>query len=316
MTNRRKRIFDVLSVGELLIDMISTDFADNLEEVNQFTKIQGGSPANLCMNMARLGNNTKLVATVGNDNMGKFLKNSVLAIGGVDGGHIFQVNMPSTLILVTRSQYTSNFEAYRAADCEISPLQLPEFLFWDTSIFHTTCFALSKAPAQDTILQAAEKAAWCGCQLSIDLNYASKIWQDRAAAQRIVAQYCQYGAIVKVSEVDWKRLYEVPFERPEQAGAHFLQMGATAVCVTLGGAGLMVMSKNEMHFLPSRKVEVKDTTGAGDAFWSGFLTAWLDGYSLLNAAKAGRKMAEHKIGHFGALPNRVDRAIIYEDMQG
>ncbi|NJK83757.1 MAG: carbohydrate kinase [Saprospiraceae bacterium] len=314
MTNRRKRAFDVLSVGELLIDMISTDFADNLEAVKQFTKIQGGSPANLCMNMARLGNHAKLVATVGNDDMGKFLKNNVLEVG-VDGEHIFQADMPSTLILVTRSQWTSNFEAYRAADCQILPLQLPKSLLWDTSIFHTTCFALSKAPAQSTILQAAEKAAWCGCQLSIDLNYAQKIWQDRAAAQLIVAQYCQYGAIVKVSEVDWERLYELPFERPEQAGEYFLQLGATAVCVTMGGQGLMVMSSAETHFLPSRKVEVKDTTGAGDAFWSGFLTAWLDGHVLLNAAKAGRKMAEHKIGHFGTLPNRVDRAIIYEDVQ-
>ncbi len=313
MTNRRKRALDVLSIGELLIDMISTDFSDNLEAVKQFIKIQGGSPANLCMNMARLGNNTKLVATVGNDDMGKFLKNSVLAVG-VNGEHIFHVDMPSTLILVTRSQYTSNFEAYRAADYQILPSQLPESLFWDTSIFHTTCFALSKVPAQNTILQAAEKAAWCGCQLSIDLNYAQKIWQDRTAAQRIVAQYCQYGAIVKVSEVDWERLYETPFERPEQAGEHFLKMGATAVCVTLGGAGLMVMSKEEMHFLPSRKVDVSDTTGAGDAFWSGFLTAWLDGFSLLNAAKAGRKMAEYKISYFGALPDTVERTIIYEDV--
>lgn len=309
--NRRKRPIDIVCIGELLVDLISTDFSESFAEVSQFKRVQGGSPANLCMNMARLGNRTKLIATIGNDDMGRFLKESVETVG-VDVEHIYQVDTPSTLILVTRSQQTSNFEAYRTADQFIRPAQIPSDLFWNTSIFHTTCFAMSKMPAQQTILEAAEKAAWQGCQLSIDVNYASKIWSDQAQAQAMVATYCSYGAIVKVSEVDWERLYGTPLEHPEQAGEHFLNLGATVVCATMGGEGALAMSNEEIHFLPTRPIEVKDTTGAGDAFWSGFLTGWLDGQSLLNAAKAGRKMAEHKIGHFGALPNQVDRNIIYE----
>ncbi len=308
--NRRNRTFDIVCVGELLVDLISTDFSDSFAEVSQFKRIQGGSPANLCMNMARLGNCTKLIATIGQDDMGTFLRESVKAVG-VDTEHIYQVDAPSTLILVTRSQQTSNFEAYRSADQFIYPTQIPEDLFWHTSIFHTTCFAMSKAPAQATILEAAEKAAWQGCQLSIDLNYAKKIWNNQAQAQSMVATYCSYGAIVKVSEVDWERLYGKPFSSPRQAGEHFLKLGAKAVCVTLGGEGAVAVSETEHHFLPTRPIEVKDTTGAGDAFWSGFLTAWLDGHSLLSAAKAGRKMAEYKIGHFGVLPV-MNRNILYE----
>ena len=74
-------------------------------------------------------------------------------------------------------------------------------------------------------------------------------------------------------------------------------------------------SSTERHFLPARPVEVADTTGAGDAFWSGFLTAWLDGYTLPDCAKAARRMAELKIGTFGSLPNVVEKKIIYEDIE-
>jgi fructokinase len=120
------------------------------------------------------------------------------------------------------------------------------------------------------------------------------------------------GAFVKVSEVDWERLYGLPLTDYKQAAQHFLDLGAAEVCVTLGGEGCYVATKEEAHFLAARPVEVKDTTGAGDAFWSGYLTAWCDGLSLLAKAKAGRRMAELKLGYFGPLPNTVDRKMIYE----
>jgi fructokinase len=123
------------------------------------------------------------------------------------------------------------------------------------------------------------------------------------------------GALVKVSEVDWERLYGKALTAPEEACDHFISLGAGAVCVTLGGEGAWVASTAERHFLPARPVEVADTTGAGDAFWSGFLTAWLDGYGLSDCAKAARRMAELKIGTFGSLPNVVEKQIIYEDIE-
>ena len=311
---RRIRAVDIVAVGELLIDFISTDFAEDLKNVQHFQRFQGGSPANLSMNMARLGNQATLVASVGADDMGSFLIEAVSGVG-VDTRHIERVaEQPTTFILVTRSQQTSNFEAYRGADAAISLAQLPDDLLKNTSIFHTTCFGMSLATAQSTILEAAQRASSWGCQLSLDANYAAKIWKHQAEAQRLVKEYCSYGALVKVSEVDWERLYGSPLSKPEEAGNHFLSLGAKAVCVTLGGAGLMVFSETESHFLPSRPVEVKDTTGTGDAFWSGFLTAWLDGYPLLSCAKAGRRMAEFKLGYLGNLPLQLDKSIIYEEL--
>lgn len=306
-----QRETDILCAGELLVDMITAEFANSLDEAENFKRIPGGSPANLCMNMARLGNKTVLAATVGNDDMGTVLKNYVARLG-VDVSNVAQVDEPTTLILVTRSATTSNFQPYRAADYMLSIRQFPYTRFSDISIFHTTCFALSKKPAQNVLLEAAEKAKRAGVQLSLDANYAEKIWPERSAAQRIVSEYCRLGALIKVSDVDWARLYGEAPSSPDAVIEHFLKMGAREICYTLGSDGLWVGNDSEKHFLPARPVEVKDTTGAGDAFWSGYLTAWLDGKSLLERATAGRRMAELKLAHFGPLPDKVDRAAIYE----
>ncbi len=308
-----RRPIDILSTGELLVDFITAEFASTLDEATLFQRIPGGSPANLCMNMARLGNQAMLVACVGNDDMGTVLRNYVSRLG-VDISCIAQVDEPTTLILVTRSAAVSNFQPYRGADAMLMIRQFPYSRFEEISIFHTTCFGLSKNPAQRVIMEAADKAKRAGCQLSLDANYAEKVWPERRDAQRLVTELCRLGALVKISDVDWQRLYEDEAPVPEAVLEHFLKMGATEVCFTLGAQGCWVANDKEKHYLPSRPVEVKDTTGAGDAFWSGYLTARLDGKNLLECAIAGRRMAELKIGHFGPLPDRVDRTQVYVDI--
>ena len=195
----KSKTIDIVSVGELLIDMISIDFADKMDEVENFKRIVGGSPANLAMNMHRLGKNVRLVSTVGRDDMGNFLIEYVKKLN-LDTSLIRQTNVPTTLILVSRSKNVSNFEAYRCADKHIAMRQMSDEVLSQTAIFHTTCFALSQKPAQTNILRGAKRAVELGCQLSIDANYAPKIWENRAEAQRIVAEYCSQGAYVKISE--------------------------------------------------------------------------------------------------------------------
>ena len=60
----------ILCAGELLIDLISTEYADNFRAVDTYQRFAGGSPANLAMNLARLGNQVGLLATVGQGRCG------------------------------------------------------------------------------------------------------------------------------------------------------------------------------------------------------------------------------------------------------
>ncbi|MEZ4986538.1 MAG: PfkB family carbohydrate kinase [Saprospiraceae bacterium] len=271
-----------------------------------------GSPANMGSNLHRLGCRVALAASVGQDDMGTMLFQYVQQLG-MDTQLVHRHPMPSTLILVTKSKAVSNFEPYRLADVQITPEQLPEAILQNVRIFHTTCFALSREPARSSILAAADKVADAGGDISIDVNYASKIWPDQREAQQIVWDWCSKGALVKCSEVDWERLYGFPLNDPMEAADFFHGQGASIVCITLGDKGCYVSNMRERHTVPARPVVVRDTTGAGDAFWSGFLCAYLDGHELLHCAYAGRKMAEEKLQRLGPLPPSVSKNLIYGD---
>jgi len=307
------RPYALLSVGELLADFIGHHVSGSLLDAQDFRRYQGGSPANMAANMARLGNRVALVACVGDDNIGKYLVRQVEETG-VDVSNVAVDRYePTSLVVVSRTARTPDFVAYRMADRCLHPSQLPDSLLAQADIFHTTCFALSKQPAQDTIIDAAQRAKAAGCRISIDANYAPSIWPDREQAWRVLTDYFAGGALVKVSMDDVERLYAEPRE-PETVFADFHRMGASLICLTLGADGSVVSYENgaKQARIPGRKVDVIDATGAGDAYWAGFLTAYLDGYAPANCARAGAILAKMKLTHQGTLPTTVDRTELYQ----
>ncbi|MFN4144792.1 MAG: carbohydrate kinase family protein [Runella sp.] len=304
------RKYALVATGELLADLIGTEFTDSLFDTELFRRLQGGSPANLAANMARLGNATALVACVGQDNLGKFLVAKV-AETGVDTQYIQQNDVkPSSIVLVSRTKGTPDFIAYRAADCQIQCSYFPDDLLKNTSFFHTTCFALSQSPARESILEAASRAVGFGAIVSLDANYAPSLWPDRLEALEVVKNYCQRQAFVKLSEDDAERLLG-EIKPPQEIIDTFHDMGAKLVCLTLGGKGSIVSADGEQITCPVKPIEIKDATGAGDAFWAGFLTAWLDQKSLGECAQAGANMAALKISTVGGLPPKIEKIAIY-----
>ncbi|MFN8344764.1 MAG: sugar kinase [Spirosomataceae bacterium] len=310
MMNRK---YALVAAGELLADLIGTEFTQSLWDTEIFKRFQGGSPANLAANMARLGNTTALVACVGNDNLGNYLIEKV-AETGVDTAFIAQETVsPTSIVLVSRTKGTPDFIAYRTADRMIQSAHISDELLQNASFFHTTCFALSQDPAQSAIVQAAARAQAAGCIVSLDANYAPSIWPDRVSALQIIKSYCQNGAFLKLSEDDAERIFGEALNN-EAIIAAFHEMGAQLVCLTLGGKGSIVSSNygKDCVEIAGRPIEVKDATGAGDSYWAGFLTAWLDGKSPAECAQAGANIAALKISTVGPLPAKVDRTVLYK----
>lgn len=86
MTLRTKNI-DILCIGEVLIDFIGHQPNVRINETRDYHRYLGGSPANVAMNASRLGLNSTMVATVGNDGFGDYVFNRLTEIG-VDSSYV------------------------------------------------------------------------------------------------------------------------------------------------------------------------------------------------------------------------------------
>lgn len=299
-----KKKYDIICAGEILMDVIGTSYSNQIASTDTFHIYPGGSSANLASNLSLLGNKVALIASVGSDDLGKLLLSNIKN-NGVSDEFINSIDAPSTMILVTKSKQVARFEAYRSADIQLHTSQVDIKKIKDAKIFHTTCFGLSKKPARNTILTCAQAAVENDVQLSIDLNYAKKIWPKRKKALTIIQDYLAMNPLVKCSEVDYERMFKKSSADPKLVIDTFLQMGAKQVCYTIGAEGCWVADSQNETYLPARKVKIADTTGAGDAFWSGYLTAWLKNKNIVDCAKAGRSMAELKLKKVGQLNTKI-----------
>ena len=310
---RRHRALDLLAVGEVLVDFISTE-TSSLAEAEHFARHQGGSPANLTRNLALLGNRVALIGCVGRENLGRYLTEQLAAVGVITDHLIVDPIAPTSLVVVAKTVATPDFIAYRAADTAIHPEHIPDAVLAQSTVYHTTAFALSRTPAQQSILDGARRAIAAGCVLSIDVNYAPSIWEDRDEAQRLVAAYCHPGALVKLSQDDAARLFEGEDLAPEATLRRLHDWGAQVVCLTQGAAGSLVSWHRGQHqttIAADTVGTVVDVTGAGDAYWAGFLTAWLDGYAPDQCARAGSNLAALKLHQFGPLSKPIAPAALY-----
>ena len=283
----------VLAIGEALIDAVTTDFVTDLSEARTLALHPGGSPANLCRFVRSCGGAATLVAAVGGDGLGKILVNAIAATG-IDTKNVQQLAGHATsLIVVGRSRDTPDFIPYRDADRFLQPVD--EALIAAASVVHTTAFALSQSPARDAILDAFKKAHARGIAVSVDWNYAEPVWGRNNDAAAVFDQVMQYRPLLKASLDDVRRFTGEALTS-EGARAYLLRVPAGVTCLTCGAEGVWYKAEREdWRHLPAEPVVVKDATGAGDAFWAGFLSAWMEGQVPGNCVQRGIATAARRL---------------------
>lgn len=298
---------DIICIGEVLIDFIGHEINTSINRTKDYHRFLGGSPTNVAVNSSRLGLHSILVASCGQDGLGDYVIRKLKA-NKVNTDFIGKSDtVPTSVIFVSKSTETPDFIPYRQADCEIFENQLPDEIIANAKIFHTTCFALSKNPARQTILNRAKKAAALGLKLSIDINFSERIWPDREEAKQVLKEYLSNDPLVKLSEDDCYRLF-ASVKSEEFIFDYFHKMGVSTICLTKGKNGVVVSDVEKgLFFQKAIPIEeIKDTTGAGDAFWTGFLFAQLNQYDLNTSITIAQKLASIKLQNVGRLPDDIN----------
>lgn len=302
---------DILAIGEILIDFISTERVDSLAEATSFRRMQGGSPANLAVNVARLGLRAALMAKAGAGAFGQFLKAELDRSGVITDHLLLDPGVQTSLVFVTQTSGTPDFEPFRHGDFQLSPEEVTETIIQGTRLLHTTTWPLSRQPSRSAVLKAFRLARQQGKPTSLDPNYSPKVWPDHADALQALGEIYREVTLTKASLDDAARLFGEG-STPESYIQRFHALGPETVVFTLGKQGSLLSHRGKLlGRLPARQVKVADATGAGDSFWAGFLTAFLDGNSLENCLLFAREVVELKLQTPGPLPADLDRSILY-----
>jgi ribokinase len=135
---------------------------------------------------------------------------------------------------------------------------------------------------------------------------------NTAPAQKLPDSLLKKIDIVTPNEIEAGILTDMKVETEqdaEKAAQILLNKGVKNVVITMGKNGVFVMTQDRHEFIPSMKVKAIDTTGAGDAFNGGFVTALSEGKDIFEAARFGNivgALSVTKLGTAPAMPYRSE----------
>jgi len=302
---------DLVAVGEVLLDFISEAPAERLEQADRFRRYLGGSVTNVAANLVRLGSKAAVVAKTGDDAFGRYIRHELARRGVITDYLLADPRLHTSVVFITRSAGTADFILCRGADACLEPADVPEELIAQARVVHASSFALSQEPSRSAVLKALRLARERGSLVSLDPNYHPALWGDDVPVEEVLAEAYRFADVAKPSWDDCQRLFG-PGLRTRDYVDRFHRWGVPLVVLTRGPRGVLISHEGKLVDLASRDVTVSDATGAGDAFWAGFLAAMLDGRSLYEAALVGREVAELKLTTVGQLAGPIDKEALYQ----
>ncbi len=290
---------DVTAYGEVLIDMISREEAP-LRQCQNFTRYFGGSPANVLVNLQRLNNATAFISRVGRDDFGEYLT-AILEEENVNLDCMqFDDKLATPIIFVNKSKETPSWLPYRGADINIEENKNIYEKIKQTAVYFIGSFILSQNPARKTALKSIEFALNHNKIIAFDPSFRARLWPDSKKGKEIIKEIISESDFIKPSLDDAFHLFGK--DNPENYLKKYHDIGAGIVILTLGKNGVLISDgKNEPLQIPVFSKKVIDVTGAGDSFWSGFLSGIINGLTIRAAAELGNAVAAFKIQGVGAL---------------
>jgi ribokinase len=286
---------DILVIGSLNADLVvraprfplpgETISGDDLQI------IPGGKGANQAVAAARQGASVAMLGRVGQDSFGPFLLES-LRSNQVDVTHI-RADDPATgtATIIVDGSGQNSIVLSAGANGKVSPADVDS-----ASALHPKLTLFQLEIPIPTVLYAAQRARKNG----------SRVILNPAPAKPVPDELISLADFVIPNEIELSLLTglevkDVP--SAEHAAKFLLGRGAKHVIVTLGNKGALVVSGDQTVQVNAYKVDVVDTTAAGDAFIGGFASALLRGLEIEQAVRYANACGALAVTKFGAQPS-------------
>ena len=260
----------------------------------------GGKGANQAVAAARLGGHVAFICKIGNDIFGQQAV-QLFQQEGIDTTYVFtDADNPSGVALITVDEYGENCIAVASgANANLTP---DDIVLAETVVEEADFILMQLEIPLETVEYVAETA----------FRKNKKVILNPAPAQSLPKTLFQYLYAITPNETEAEIISGVHItdEHSAVAAARTIaNMGVPNVIITLGAKGALLYTESQVAFMPAFKVEVVDTTAAGDVFNGAFTLALSEGSHFDEAIAFACKAAALSVTRIGAqasAPNRKE----------
>jgi sugar/nucleoside kinase (ribokinase family) len=266
----------VLSIGEVLIDLIAADDATSLEDVDLFVARPGGAPANVAVALARLNVPSAFCGVVGDDPFGKRLR-ATLEENKVDTSRLRSTGEADTTIAFAWKDHRGDghFRILRMADRLLGLDLIEDAAIGETSAIVIGSVSSTEDPSRTAIQGALAQAAQSNIPICLDVNMRPTLWPSAAVARETCLPLLQQATLLKLSLDDAKFLFDAG-DGVDESFSILRELDRPFTVVTDGARGAWFGRRagSDVSFERVRPFAVTaiEPTGAGDAFTAAIIS--------------------------------------------
>jgi 5-dehydro-2-deoxygluconokinase len=322
------RPLDLVTFGRAAVDLYGEQIGGRLEDMASFAKYLGGCPANIAVGAARLGLKVGILTRVGDDHMGRFVRET-LAAEGVDVSQVKsdRERLTALVVLGIRDRETFPLIFYRenCADMALEAADInPAYVARASALVVTgTHLSAAKVDAASRTAIAAARAA--GTRVVLDIDYRPVLWgltgrgdgETRYVSSASVTAHLQ--SIVHHCDliVGTEEEMRIAGGSPDTLAAlrRLRELSKAVIVLKRGSEGATIFDgaipdafMNAID-CPGFPVEVFNVLGAGDGFMAGLLAGWLRGKDWREAGRIANACGALVVARHGcapAMPSQIE----------
>ena len=294
--------------GRAGMDMFAEPIGTKSEFAENFRSDLGGSSANICAGLCKLGSEASLVTSVSDDAVGRFCVNR-LNYYGVGTEYVKSVSGEFRTSLAIYESCIDNFQnvIYRngAADFEVKPSEMDEVDYSQFTALITAGTVFAGQPSRDATFRAFENARAQGIPVIFDIDYRPYSWPSPQVASEVLSRAGEESDMIVGNDEEFGFMAGGMNKGLDKA-RDLASAGNRLVIYKMGEEGSITLYNNreiKTGIFPSEAIK---PVGAGDSFMAGLLSSLASGYDLKNSVIRGSACASIVVSLPGCAPAMPD----------